>query len=326
MPYRYGSRKFKSAEFADPERLNMGFQLPYRDTEHSTETCLVCAGGPVQNGEGLWKLREKLSVASLMPNAISNRMITEVSCKGSSQWTFGAITSYANCYLSILGDNAQIWKGSLLSHDALPDYAKNLFSDINVSVDDYTELDVNLYQKLVMALGWAAVHDYDITIGYSYYTDVTPSTGDVEVTVVDAESGAVLSGFSVRLMQSNKLIRTSISDSSGKITWGNVDEGDYTIQVLGVQPTLWSVGYSDLEDTVKVEPDVTNIFTAKLAAIPRAQLPWYAWAGIGVAVIGGAVVYFRRPLAPIVVKVPYAAHRVYGGIKKLAKGYGYEEE
>ena len=325
MPYKYGSRKFKSSEFADPVPFDTAWigQLSYRDPEHSPEYCLVCAGGPIQNGEGLWKLRQAINIASLMPDAVSDRKVIEVVSKGSSQWSFGAITAYAWSYLSVLGDNAQIWKSSQLSHVALQDYAKNLFSELNLSVDDYTTLDINLQQKVVMALGWAAVHDYDITISYSYYTDVIPSTGDVEITIADAESGVVLKGFSVRLMQSTKLIRTGVTDSSGKVTWSGVEEGDYTIQVLGVQPTLWSAGYSDLEDTVKVEPSVTNSFVVRLASIPKSELPWYAWAGIGVAVIGGAVVYFRRPLAPAVTiireKVPYA-------IKKFKRGYGAEDE
>ena len=319
MPYKYGSRKFKSTEFSDPPGKNF-----FKDTDHAPEYCLASTGVMLIPAiEGVWKLRQPVSITTLMPDAVSDRKIIEVVTKGSAQYSFGTIALSQESRVSLLGDNTQIFKSTPLSHSPLPDYAKNQFSDLGIEIDDYSEIDVNLSQKVSTLLGTLIIHDFDISVGYSYYTDVTPSTGGVEVTVADAESGAVLKGFSVRLMQSTKLIRTGVTDSSGRVTWSGVEEGDYTIQVLGVQPTLWSAGYSDLEDTVKVEPSVTNSFVVRLASIPKSELPWYAWAGIGVAVIGGAVVYFRRPLAPAVTiireKVPYA-------IKKFKRGYGAEDE
>jgi len=297
--WREQSRILLNTEFADPE-VPFGYQAPYRDPEHKPKTCLVCAAGPIQNGMGTWRLRVPINIPRLMPG--TNRTITSLKVSGSSQWTSGTVVAYAYSNIALVVDGTEIFRANNLSHNPLPGYALNEFRDLNINVDDGTELDVVLEQKVVLWIGWAAHHDFDITIGYGYYSLEPIETGDVEVRVYDSETRTPISGINVRLMAGTRVIRDGTTDGDGVIRWEDVEEGDYTLKAFGRPASYFWGGYLDNEVPVTVRSDVLNSFQMDLTPIEPIPIPWYVWAGAGTVALLGAYLIFRpRIPSPVIV-------------------------
>lgn len=302
MSYRKTwTKTFSSDEFKDPE-VPWGEKSPVRCPDHPGR-CLKADNNWFETKtSGTWKLRVPIDVKTEM--AGEKQKVLSLNTKGLWVQGFGTIWWLYGSDISLIADEAIIFKYSGLSHSE-NQWATNPLT-VNKMIDAVTSLGLALYQVVDVQSGYLAWHDADITISCEYYVETPPSKGDVEVTVIDAETIRPLNNILVRLMSGTVAVRSGYTDASGMVTWTNVDEGSYMLSVRGYPATLWSKGYESLEMAVSVVADVTNAFTAELPSIPPPPIPWYVWAGVGVAGvgIGLAMLKPRMPTLPITIQLP----------------------
>lgn len=286
---RSWSKTFLSTEFKDPE-VPWGEKAPVRCPDHP-DTCLKADNNWFDTKtSGWWRLRVPIDVKAEMPGI--NQKVLTLNTKGLWIQGWGTIWWLYGSEIRLYGDGAEIFWYSGLSHSENR-WAENLLT-VNKKIDAITSLGLGLYQVVDVNAGYLAWHDADITLCCEYYSDIIPSKGDVEVTVVDAETFSPLNNIRVRLMSGTVVIRSGYTDANGIVSWTSVDEGSYMLRVQGYPASLFSKGYESLDIAVKVLPNVLNSFEVELPSIPPVQIPWYAWAGAGLAGVA-VVAYMLKP-------------------------------
>lgn len=248
--------------------------------------------------EGLWRLRTPIDVQATMPG--EKQKVLSLNVKGLYIIGWGTWIVTAHSDIILYGDGAEIFRYNNLTHE------NNKWADnpltVNKMIDKIRKLDIALYQIVDVNTGYYALHDADITISCEYYTDEPPSKGDIEVTVIDAEKRTPIKNINVRIMAGARVVRDGYTDRTGKILFKNVDEGSYVLHIAGIPPTYWSGGYQGLDLEITVEPNVLNSYTAELPPLSRIPLPWYAYAGIAAAAIGG-IYLITKPRQPQIMVV-----------------------
>lgn len=294
MSYVEQGLTFKNTDFGEPYEVPILTNPPFRDPDNPN--CLVCVSGLplLAVGKGKWRLRTPLNLATLMPG--TNRQLTSVSVRGASVVSWGTIVAAAETNIVLLRDNQSFFRADRLVHTILEGGHsggfENDFKTANgtlpqVILDAYSQLDIVIEQLVGTYIGYAAHHDYDVSIGYAYFSSVPPALGDVEVTVTNLTTGAALPNLTVRLLAGAKVIKQATTNSLGVASMLGVPTGQYTLRVYGKPASIFQEGYEDQTMQVTIASGTVNAFNVPLTSLPRLSIPWYMWAaGAGIAVIG----------------------------------------
>lgn len=289
MSYRHsGSKMFKAYEFV----------VDCAPLAICPESCPVhdpyCWRAAPKSGIasiGTMRLLDPLAIKSIMPG-IKQKLLTLS--------VYSMITNFfgiyqANAWIRLVADSAEIFKRDVYNTgDA---WRLNEFSlDKDVSMTNV--LDVQFYEAASgFVIGYATLHCSQVKLDYEWYSDITPVTASVRLTVTNSKTGTLVKDAYVALMSGAVIIADGYTDG-GEVTFENIDEGSYTVKVL-------AGGYYNFEKSIEVAPP-SVWYTAKIVPIPVTPIPSWLWYAVGGVAALGAVTIIpsiikRKPEERIVV-------------------------
>jgi len=247
--------------------------------------------GPLETA-GDFKQKYPIDIYAEMPGY--NQKVLTVSYIGMHRGSFGT-TGWGYCNIRLFGDDAEIFKsdGMEYPHDRWTDPPVSI--PVNKDISGYSKLSLRLHQHAVCRLpsSWVAIHIKQITINAIYYTTEPPPSAEVRIDVINAETGAPVSGAYVAIMSGTTVVAHGYTDG-GSITFPKIDEASYTLRIR-------ADGYEAYEGGLEVKSPMTWPPPIALTPIPPPPWPWWwqiAAVGGGVAVITviGVIAYqeYRR--------------------------------
>jgi hypothetical protein len=250
---------------------------PDRDiTGYSAFLCEANWTWFLQNG-GTFKLNTPIDILAKMPGVRQKLLSVTVNCMYMSDWWTGA----KEAHLELWGDNTKLWSSK--TFEAKEDeWTPNRF-EVNLDLSNVAKLDVFLPMYANAALGWVKDFVRAIKLDCEYYSEEPPVTASAKITVTNSETGAIVKGATVAIMSGTRVVASGYTDSSGNVTFNNVEEGSYTLKIV-------AGGYYSFETGISVKaPEVW--YEAKIVPIPVAPTPnWVYWVVGGVAALGAITI------------------------------------
>ena len=240
---------------------------------------------PIQ-GYGIWRLKNPINIRGLYPG--TNHRITGIRFKTLAQvdnallWDFGR-------KVSIMADGIEVWsvEGDQITLERGKENLNDFTPNVDVSQHNYIDV-VFAITAWMSAGGFVAAHYFDIAMDISYFTEVPPQTGVVEVYVTNAETGRPVGGALVQILSGKQVIAGDKTDGSGKAVFPNIPA-----KTIGTSYVLMvtAPGYYNREQGIMVKPNVTNRFEVMIDPKPFSwediTLEQWILIGAGVLIIGG---------------------------------------
>lgn len=296
MSYRRTwSKTFSSDEFKDPD-YPIGTCPPVRCPDHKfpdgrskgfraiavTPTCFKTIGS--------FRLRSPIRVQEVMPG--EKQKVLTVNILGMHKIGWGTIIDAQGGSIEIIGDDVELWKSPDISSEE-DRWATNPFSP-NLKIESITNMDLKVDIFSIIAIGYLERHQAELRVDCEYYSYEPPETADVDVNVVNKQTGRAVWRALVEILSGAVVVASGLTDFNGNISFANIEEGSYTLRVT-------ASGYYEFSQSIEVIPPKVS-YRVKLAPVPSI-LPWWVLPLGVIAVVGGGAYYLTRPKKPGVVVV-----------------------
>ncbi|MBA7468132.1 hypothetical protein ES707_03373 [subsurface metagenome] len=294
MSYRKTwSKTWNNTEFKDPVPVEYpGAARPTRHASTGFRSYADMRNPLLGRGcEGLWLTRSPINIINVMPG--TQQKILKVTVEG--YHGLGGVGFNLQAILKILGNGSVIFDSGRLSHGD-EKWELNLF-EREIDISRYSNLNLSLYQNTSLWLGETEQIDADITVTAEYYVDVPPVTADVEIEVINKETGLAIKNAFIRLMSGSIVVGTGYTDGQGLVKFINIDEGSYILSASAAD-------YYPTELAIKIEAPAVY-YILKLVKVVKPPTPWYVYAGVGgiglLTVFAIVPALIRKPTPPIMI-------------------------
>jgi len=294
LSYRVSwSRTFKTADFYT--KGHAGLRAPHPCPEHEPY-CFKSDGYWGGSVNGTAYLIDLLDISSIMQG--TRRKLLTISIDAMAQW--GGTGGSSDAFITLVADGANIFERSL--YHGVWEWKKNLF-ELNKDVEVVKKLDVQYGAVITNPIGgWVDLHGSNIILTGEYYVTIPPPTATIKVNIVNRDTMKPVNRAYVALISGAIVVADGFTDSSGDISFNNIDKGSYTLRVT-------AGGYRDFEQSIDVMPPTVS-YRVKVVPIPVTPLPWWLVpVVIGTVVLGGGAVVYTISKKPAVPSPPVIVMR-----------------
>lgn len=147
--------------------------------------------------------------------------------KHSTGWTGWDFESY----FKLISDNTPIFTVPRLTFKT-DDYALNAQTGLNLTVGSNLDLDLYMRCKVGMGSTQLEMHIANFKVSGGFFTTESPPMCEVEILVLDRETGNPLSSATVRIKEGTTVIGEVGTNSQGTALIKNIIRGSYTLEII----------------------------------------------------------------------------------------------